>query len=231
MNKVNDYSLKIKYINEYRLNEIFSEDMTEYMELMVFDKNEYLCKENEKVEYLYFFVKGKAKVYISLKNGKSLLICFYYPLMVLGDLELVNFDEATTNIQVIEESHCIVLPLNSVRDKLLKDAKFLRYACESIADKLRRSSNNNSINLLYPLENRLASYILVTEEQVNNSEGRALRFEGNLTEIAELLGTSYRHLLRTLNGLIQKGVIKKVKNYYEIIDEKMLNELSADLYK
>jgi CRP-like cAMP-binding protein len=231
MNKVNDNNLKMKYINEYRLNEIFTEDMTEYMELMVFEKNEYLCKENEKIEYLYFFVKGKAKVYVSLKNGKSLLICFYYPLMVLGDLELVNFEEATTNIQVIEESYCIALSFNKVRDKLLEDAKFLRYACESIADKLRRSSNNNSINLLYPLENRLASYILVTEEQDNNSEGNILKFNGNLTEIAELLGTSYRHLLRTLNTLIQKGAIKKVKSYYEIINENILEQLSADLYK
>lgn len=231
MNKLNDYNLKIKYINEYRLSEIFSEDMTEHMELMVFEKNEYICKENEKIEYLYFFVKGKAKVYVSLKNGKSLLLCFYYPLMVLGDLELVNFEEATTNIQVIEDSHCIVLPFSKVREKLLGDAKFLRYACESIADKLRRSSNNNSINLLYPLESRLASYILVTEEQVNSSEEKILKFDGNLTEIAELLGTSYRHLLRTLNSLVNKGAIKKVKNYYEIIDESILEGLSADLYK
>lgn len=231
MNKVNDYNLKMQYINKYNLNKIFTEDMTEYMELMVFEKNEYICKENEKIEYLYFFVKGRAKVYVSLKNGKSLLICFYYPLMVLGDLELVNFEEATTNIQVIEESYCIVLSFNKVRDKLLEDAKFLRYACESIADKLRRSSNNNSINLLYPLENRLASYILVTEEQDNNSEEKILKFDGNLTEIAELLGTSYRHLLRTLNTLIQKGAIKKVKSYYEIIDENILKQLSADLYK
>lgn len=231
MNKVNDYKLKVKYINKYNLNEIFTEDMTEYMELMAFEKNEYLCKENEKIEYLYFFVKGKAKVYVSLKNGKSLLICFYYPLMVLGDLELVNFEEATTNIQVIEESFCIALPFNKVREILLEDAKFLRYACESIADKLRRSSNNYSINLLYPLENRLASYILVTEEQDNSSEEKILKFDGNLTEIAELLGTSYRHLLRTLNTLIQKGAIKKVKSYYEIIDENILKLLSADLYK
>lgn len=231
MNKVNDYKLKLQYINKYNLNEIFTEDMTEYMELMVFEKNEYICKENEKIEYLYFFVKGKAKVYVSLKNGKSLLICFYYPLMVLGDLELVNFEEATTNIQVIEESFCIVLPFNKVREILLEDVKFLRYACESIADKLRRSSNNNSINLLYPLENRLASYILVTEEQDNNSEQKILKFDGNLTEIAELLGTSYRHLLRTLNTLIQKGAIKKVKSYYEIINENILKLLSADLYK
>lgn len=231
MNKVNDYKLKMKYINKYQINEIFSEDMTEFMELMAFEKNEYICKENEKVEYLYFFVKGKAKVYVSLKNGKSLLLCFYDPLMVLGDLELVKLQEATTNIQVIEDSHCIVLPFNKVREKLLNDSKFLRYVCESVADKLRRSSNNNSINLLYPLENRLASYILVTKEEVNTSEGKFFKFDGNLTEIAELLGTSYRHLLRTINALVAKEAIKKVKSYYEIIDENILEELSSDLYK
>ena len=55
MIKVNDEKLKEKYINKYNLNNIFSNDMKEYMELILFEKNQYICKENEEINYLYFF--------------------------------------------------------------------------------------------------------------------------------------------------------------------------------
>jgi len=88
------------------------------------------------------------------------------------------------------------------------------------------SSRNGTINLLYPLENRLASYIMATR-----GAGSRVQFDETLTEIAELLGASYRHLLRTINNLINKGILKKDNYRYEIIDEKMLGNLAIDLYK
>lgn len=88
------------------------------------------------------------------------------------------------------------------------------------------SSRNGSINLLYPLENRLASYIMATMGNENRIE-----FDETLTEIAELLGTSYRHLLRTINNLVSKGILRKDKAGYEVIDEEMLSSLAIDLYK
>ncbi|WP_294345179.1 cyclic nucleotide-binding domain-containing protein [uncultured Clostridium sp.] len=228
MIKVNDEKLKEKYINKYNLNNIFSNDMKEYMELILFEKNQYICKENEEINYLYFFVEGKAKVYTVLKNGKSLLVCFYRPLMILGDLEIISLNKAMTNIQVVEDSYCIALSFNKVRDILLEDSKYLRYNCETISNKLKQSSINGSINLLYPLENRVSGYILATSERHNDN---SLRFYGNLTEMAELLATSYRHLLRTLRDLIDKGILRKRSGYYEIMEVEILKNLSSELYK
>jgi len=113
-----------------------------------------------------------------------------------------------------------------VREKLLNDAKFLRFICSSLGNKMDTSSRNGSINLLYPLENRLASYIMATRE-----DGNRVVFNETLTEIAELLGTSYRHLLRTINNLINREVLKKDNYGYEIINEEILSSLAVDLYK
>jgi CRP-like cAMP-binding protein len=215
------------YIKKYKINDVFTNHMENYMDLLCFEKNEFLCRQNEKINYLFFVVEGKLKVFRTLKNGKNVLLSFNYPLMILGDLELINSENADANIQVIEDAYCIVLPVDKVHDKLLNDVKYLRYACNSIGKKLKDTSINSSINLLYPLENRLASYILATKEKVDGS----YRFDENLTEIAELLGTSYRHLLRTLEAFVKKGALRKIKKYYEILDEKLLIKLAADLYK
>lgn len=215
------------YILKYNINEIFSTDMKPHMELFFFNKNDYICKAEGKIDYLFFFVDGKAKVYSTLSNGKSLLLCFYRPFKVIGDVEFINFETADSNIQAIEDTYCIGIALEKIRKFVIDDSRFLRYMCSCLGEKLIRLSNYSSINLLYPLENRLASYILaVTDCNQNN-----IIFDGNLSEVSELLGTSYRHLLRTLNALCRQAAVKKNGHYYEIINKNLLEKLAGDLYE
>jgi len=228
--KVNDNEKLNYYISKYNLDEIFSIDMKPHMELVMFNKNEHICKSGETISYLFFLVHGKAKVYISLSNGKSLLLCFNKPLKVIGDVEFIKIDTADSNIQVIENAYCVVIPLEKIRQYALDDSKFLRYISSSLGEKLTKISKYSSINLLYPLENRLASYLLATASS-DNSEISGLTNNCNLTEMSELLGTSYRHLLRTLNKLSDRGAIKKNKDIYEIIDVRILEDLAGDLYE
>lgn len=230
MKRINSRSLLKKYIKKYRINEMFSNNLEEYMELIAFEKGEYLSRDGEHIEHLLFFVKGKAKVYINLENGKSLLLCFYYPFMLFGDLELVSQNPASTNTVVIDEVYCIALPLNKVREELLKDSRFMGCVCASLGDKLERASKNGTINLLYPLENRVASYIIATMEKIQ-AEDKLFQFNENLTTLAELLGTSYRHLLRVLNKLVEENFLEKQKGGYVVINEKKLRDLAADIYR
>lgn len=217
------------YILKYNIDEIFSLDMKPYMELFIFNKNEYICKIDEKLNYLFFFVKGKAKVYASLSNGKSLLLCFYKPFKIIGDVEFMHIETANSNVQVIEETYCVGISFDKIRQLALDDCKFLRFACNCLGEKLIRLSKNSSINLLYPLENRLSSFILATCDE--NEGMNKIIFDGNLTEVSELLGTSYRHLLRTLNTLCNKCAIKKSENYYEILNVNILEKLAGELYE
>ena len=53
MEKVYNDKLKELYINKFKLNDIFTDNMSEYMELVLFKKGEYICNENEKMEYLF----------------------------------------------------------------------------------------------------------------------------------------------------------------------------------
>lgn len=231
MNKINNSKMKNRYIEKFGIDNFFTDDIKPFMELLLFKKNEYICRENEKLNYLYFFVSGKAKVYTTLSNGKSLLLCFYNSFKMLGDVEVVNDDGVYNNVQAIEDTYCIGIPIDKLQISLMYDAKFLKYICNSIGEKLNRCSKNSSINLLYPLENRLASYIIATGERINKSGIEIIRFNENLTEISELLGTSYRHLLRTLNTLCSKGVLKKEYSHYDVENEEMMNALAADLYQ
>jgi CRP/FNR family putative post-exponential-phase nitrogen-starvation transcriptional regulator len=231
MKRIYNSQMIKRYIEKHGISEFFSKDIKPYMELFLFNRGDHICREGETLDYLFFLVEGKAKVYTSLSNGKSLLVCFYNSGKVIGDIEFMKLETAISNIQAIEESYCITIPVGKIREYLLDDAKFLRFMCESLSQKLNRLSKNSSINLLYPLENRLASYILAMGIWVDHKEGNVLVFNENLTEIARLLGASYRHLLRTVNTLCKKGVIIKKNSSFEVVDHNMLISLAADLYK
>ncbi len=231
MIKINDFKQINQYIVKHNIDKIFSEDIRPFVELLLFVKNEYICKEEEPVHYLLFFVEGKAKVYTTQSNGRTLLICFYEDFRILGDVELMNFQTASASVQVIEDAYCIGISLEKVRAYLMNDPKFLRFICNSLGEKLKQSTRNSSINLLYPLKNRLATYMLATLQKIDEKENTLMLFNENLTQTSELLGTSYRHLLRTLNALCLKNIIKKEENYFEVIDEKELKKLAVDVYE
>ncbi|MGG4489190.1 cyclic nucleotide-binding domain-containing protein [Metabacillus idriensis] len=226
MKKIIDQPLFEAYMSKNNIAGYFSSDMNEWMDLYLFSKNEYLCREGADMDYLYFFVDGRAKVFTTLSNGKSLLLSFYEGFKVLGDVELFQIRGAASSVQAIDDTYCIGIYLPPVREKLLRDSLFLTFMGFSLSDKLNKLSKNSSINLYYPLEHRLSSYILATG--VKNDR---IVFKENLTYLSEMLGSSYRHLLRTLDMLCKRGTIRKRENAYEVMNESELRSLAGDIYR
>ena len=227
MQRVKDINLIEKYIRLNKIENLFNDEIRKNSEILFFIKRDLIFQEGEEIKYLMFFVEGKAKVYTTLKNGKLLLLDFYKELDTLGDLELITNDFASCNVEAIEPCICIGIPLKVLRNIYYNDTNLMNFLCNSLGKKLKRSSKNASINLMYPLENRVASYIISIGTDKNSE---IIKFDETLTVISELLGTSYRHLLRTLNRLCNKNILKKEEDYYIIIDYKNLEELAADIY-
>lgn len=231
MKKIEDSFIIENCYNELNMQKIFMNNMKNDMRLLKFDKHEYLSREDEDLEYLLFFIQGKAKVFKTLPNGRNLLLAFYKPFRVIGDIEVVKNQSATGTIQALRTCYCLAISMEKARLELTKDRKFLKFTCESLAEKLAAVSMNSSINLLYPLENRLASYINESLVYEKNEENLYIDFDENLINIAELLGSSYRHLLRTFNTLCKKGVLERECGKYKIINKTLLKDLAGDLYQ
>lgn len=230
MKKIDDKFIIKTFYNELNMDELFEKEMSNDMKLLKFERHEYLCREGEELEYFLFLVEGKAKVFKTLPNGKSSLLSFYNSLGVIGDVEFINKEVVSGTLQALSTCYCLAIPMNIARTKLINDCKFLRFSCSRLAEKLADISMSSSINLLYPLENRLASYIneLLVE---HDSKIEYVDFDESLIDVAEHLGSSYRHLLRTFNSLIEKNVIDKDKLGYKVIDKNKLADLAGDLYK
>ncbi len=187
-----------------------------------FKGGEYILRQGYEVGYLLFITQGSMKVFVTAPNGKSLFLCSYKS-GVVGDVELMTGDSlAASSVQAITDVWCIAIPVSLYRVKLKNNNIFMNKMAESIAVKLCQSSKNNAVNILNSLESRLCSYITIT-----SVDGY---FEESKTVLSEILGTSYRHLLRTLNKLCTQGVLEKRGKGYSILDEKALTATGEDYY-
>ena len=161
-----------------------------------------------------------------------MLLRFYEPLSVIGDLEWIRGTSFSCTVQALTECYLLALPIKEMKAILQNDIKLLKFVCGALAEKLDHISNNSAINSLYPLENRLASYVNQAAEQIQSGKLEGKRcFNENLTQLGELLGTSYRHLLRTLNSLCEKKILEKTEAGYVILKEDQLDKMSGELYQ
>lgn len=187
-----------------------------------YKKGEILCEQGAPMDDLLLITEGRVKVCSMAANGKTLLFCYNEPGTILGEVELMTHAFASASVFAVTDVQCIAITLERYQDYLLSNIKFMNRICLIMAEIVSQNSINGASNILYPFESRLCAYISMTHE--NGC------FNQKLTELAEFLGTSYRHLLRTLDNLCTKGIIEKTPQGYVIRDDLKLRAIGVSFY-
>ena len=193
------------------------------LSLLRFQRGEYLFRSGAAMEYLMLVVCGRAKGCRASENGRSLLLTFYSGKGMLGDIELMlGLDCATSDVQAVSECTAVGVPFSQAAE-LLGNHAFLLTLARGLARHVERNTQNSVATVLNPLEARLCSYLSIMDD--------GGLFHEKLTVLAELLGSSYRHLLRTLGSLCQRGVLLKERGGYRVLDGEALRLLGGDTYQ
>jgi len=204
------------------LHSIMSEENWKVGRFYRFDKGEFLFQEGDLSKALYLLVEGECRVSKTVESGKDFLISHYGGVSVIGEVELFEEKDYQSTVQMLNEGICFVLRLPERRDAIMQDLSLIRFIAKQLCAKVERSDRNTSVTVSYPLKERLSSYILYAKE-----EGI---FKSNYTHLANHLGCSHRHLLRTLKGLCEMGILQKSELGYRILDEKALQALAGDAF-
>lgn len=216
---VKNKDLLDKYISTTGISRLFSQDISNLLELFSLEKGDFLINEGECSDYLFFLVNGKLKVFSHSTSGKIMSLSLFNSFQIIGETCSLWNKPPTASVQATCKTYCIGISMQ-YRDLLLNDIVFLRYICQNLGDKLSYMNNNTCINLYESLESRLASFILKSE---NNGI-----FSYNLTECAELLCASYRHLLRVVNLFCNTNILSKDGKSYTILDRDYLIKIVSN---
>ena len=186
----------------------FSSDRLAQTRLVHIAAGEFIVRAAEQPLYLFWLARGRAKLYATLPNGRVSLIDFFRAPCFIGEIELVNASHQPRAVQAIEDCWCLALPVKQCRASLLEDAVFLRLLCITLSQKNYRNIVSLTQNQSFPLANRLAAFILLTQHDNVYCEKH--------TQAAEYMGVSYRHLLFVFAQFCDDGLLEKTKAGYVI---------------
>lgn len=218
------------YLERYQMTDVFSEELIHRMVLSTFERGESIAPLNEPLEAFHLLVEGKLKVYSLQENGKKVLIRFYRPMSVIGDLEFLSDYPVKAVVEALEPSMLITIPMEILRAHTLECPKFLRFVIANLSQKLFTWSNMAGLNLVYPLENRVASYLVSISELSDENRLDEIRVT-SLEEMADLLCSSYRHLHRILEAFESAGIISRTRSNIRILDFEKLKSLAVGIFE
>lgn len=205
------------------LNNMMNKDLFSCCELKTFQKGELILHQGQTLEYLYILIEGRIKACHTTPNGHTTLCAFSHPLSIIGELEFLNHLDVLNNIYALEKTTCYEINVNKYQNLLLNDILFMRFLAQSISLKLYHSNHNSAISMNYPVENRLASYLISCQDH--------MFIQDNFVSIAEMIGCSYRQLQRVLNDFCKLNYLTKIKKgHYRITNSEALKKLGQDLY-
>ena len=225
MMKVHDPRKRETYIQKYPVHDYFSTDIKAYLQLHTFKRGEFLCEERKMPDHLFFILEGKVQLSLIHQDGNVTLVQYYEPGDFLGELELLGMRRESQAIQAVGDVVCLALPFDRCKELMLSDAKFLQNLCRMVARKMQRSVNKLVGIQTYPLENRLASYLLQKDSEVGCGQWMHVK----LTDLALYLGTSYRHLSRVIKDFDDAGWIEKQRTKMRVLKRDELYELAEQM--
>lgn len=206
------------YYRRFPLSDHFGFNIVSYISVVKFDSDEKILDEGEYPKFLYYLINGRAKLLLSHENGRVSLINFLNAPCFIGEMELLGAQEAANGVTAITPCTCYAIPIELCRDELLNDTKFLQHLCLFISQKAIRNTYNYAQNQSYPLQVRLANFILFTSYRRMYREKH--------TEVSEFLGVSYRHLLYVLADFVKRGLLEKTEQGYYIRELNALRKIA-----
>jgi CRP-like cAMP-binding protein len=227
LKEINDQPQLQAYIETYQLEEIFNGELFPHLSLYSFEQGESICSQGEESQYLYVLVKGKVKIYTSSPDGKTLILSFKKALEVIGDIEYVRDIDIVNTVEAVSSVYMIGIHHRWLRKYASQHPPFLQFLLEIITKKFHLKNNSMSLNIMYPVEVRLASYLLSVSLDESDSHFNN-QINISIKDAANLIGTSYRHLNRVITQLCAEGLIKRNKGSILVKHIEGLRDLAED---
>lgn len=176
-----------------------------------------IFKTTSKITHCYFIFSGMVKIYINHENGRRSILDFIGHNSWLGELSLFYDETDIKENKVLSEVQCLEFDINELRQYCKENANISYYFASFISGKLLSRSYRMSEYMNYPLEKRLASFILQYQH-----DGI---YDLPHTEVSEYMNVSYRHVLYVIKYFCELNILAKNRGYL-ITDITKLNKIA-----
>jgi CRP-like cAMP-binding protein len=227
MKEVKDREQLNRYLQVHQIETVFNKQLKPHLSLYSFDQGDLICTQGEAAQYLYVLVRGKVKIYTTSAEGKTLILSFKTPLAAIGDIEYVRGTDIMNTVEAVSPVCMIGVHYRWLNKYAGDYSPLLQFLLKIITQKFHSKNNSMSFNLMYPVEVRLASYLLSVSFDESDSLFKGQISTGDLMDAANLIGTSYRHMNRVIQKLCKEGLVERSKGFILVKDREGLSSLAS----
>jgi CRP/FNR family cyclic AMP-dependent transcriptional regulator len=169
-------------------------------------KRQVVYKEGQRVQKVYYILKGKVRTYLRNEQGKELAIELLGPGDFLGHEGLLSEGIYRESAETMEETELAIIPHEDI-ERMLQEHEGVRMAfCRMLCKSITRKERLLVIQAYDSLRRKVAQALLRLYKKFGKLEPS---FEINLSReiMASIAGTATESLIRTLGDFKSEGLI------------------------
>jgi CRP/FNR family transcriptional regulator len=218
--------LYLKVLRKYTTQEwqeVFLKSSTRYS----YNAGEYVFSQNDTVSGIYFIEEGFVKVLTQGLNNEDKIIRLASEGMILG-VRGLNSKTYSVSAVTLSDSELTFVPINVFNDILLANPRLGLHLINFLSGELRETElRMNNLLILSPrvrFANVLCKQIDVFGYRGNT---KLLAFTLTRKDMANLAGTTYETIVRTIAEFCKRKLIKTSGKELMVVNENYLREIAS----
>lgn len=204
------------------LNKILTESIEK--KILTFMKDDYLFRENEESDGVYFIITGKVKITKHENHPAQTILNLVKPGDVLGIHAVVNEHDFTSSaVALVKTSVCFV-PAEEFRKLVNYNNDYKLYIMQLLCSNIDLIESKITSRNEKSASERFAELLVLLKDTYGITEDNELKIDLNLDDLANLTGTSKGYLGKIIGDYSQKGLIRFKGNVIKIIDKEFLEK-------
>ncbi|HOV13658.1 MAG TPA: Crp/Fnr family transcriptional regulator [Spirochaetota bacterium] len=219
--------IKKLLIKNMRLSNSTEEDldiMLNFGFIKNYVKEQFVYKEDDKIEYFYIVIEGKVEIYKYTDKYLKRIFATLNKGDFFGLPELYE-EKHLVNVLCLEKTKLLCIKKEDYFNNILKNHNIvldlLRLSSRMIGDMQKTIITENA-------ENKILSYLYYLKRKIGFSKNEKMYIPKKQTheKIGEMLLLSRETVTRTLNSLKEKKIIDITADYYIVNDPKVFDDLA-----
>lgn len=206
MKKYYDKSLVETYLKQTKYESIMS-GLLEHLFVAEYKKSEFVTMPLQQIHLFQIIVQGTVNIYFIRDDGSVYSLANGRMNDLLGEMEIFPHQPSNVYAEANDDVICLALSIESSKNALLENCRFLQLVCESLTRKME------SITTLDAAPTNLKQRVLIyMKYKCSKGELKGLQ------QAAFHLNCSARQLQRILNQNEADGVVTKTgKGAYKLV--------------
>lgn len=196
MNKYYDKALIESYLKQTKYEAIMS-GLLEHLFVAEYKKSEFVTMPLQQIHLFQIIIQGTVSIYFIRDDGSVYSLANGGKNDLLGEMEIFPHQLSNVYAEANDDVICLALSIESSKNALLENCRFLQLVCESLTQKME------SITTLDAAPASLKQRVLIYMKYKCKGELKGLQ------QAAFQLNCSARQLQRILNQYETDGIVTK----------------------